>query len=307
MRVAAIGRTEILYNTIELMVEQGHEIGLIVTTKETPEYTKTSEDFKQLAEKLGAKFIHTGRIKTILDPLKDMEPMDVAVSVNYSGIIPSEVINAFPLGILNAHGGDLPKYRGNACQAWAIINGEKRVGLCIHGMIGGELDNGDIISRDFYPLDDTTKVGEIWNWMEGAVPVLFAKAVDELSKDPKFVLEVQSTNPNDALRCYPRKPEDGKINWKLSNLEILRLINASGKPYAGAFCDYEGSTLIIWDAELLDTDSPYLAVPGQVLNIEENHIDIATGIGKIRIKEIEYDGDIMAPNALIKSIRKRLS
>ena len=37
-----------------------------------------------------------------------------------------EVIDFFELGILNAHGGDLPRYRGNACQAWAIINGEER-------------------------------------------------------------------------------------------------------------------------------------------------------------------------------------
>ena len=34
-------------------------------------------------------------------------------------------IDLFPLGIL-IHGGDLPKYRGNACQAWAIINGEEK-------------------------------------------------------------------------------------------------------------------------------------------------------------------------------------
>ena len=38
------------------------------------------------------------------------------------------------------------RYRGNACQAWAILNGEK-ISLCIHKMIGGELDSGDIITR----------------------------------------------------------------------------------------------------------------------------------------------------------------
>ena len=38
----------------------------------------------------------------------------------------NKVISIFTLGILNAHGGDLPRYRGNACQAWAIINGEEK-------------------------------------------------------------------------------------------------------------------------------------------------------------------------------------
>ena len=58
----------------------------------------------------------------------------------------------------NAHGGDLPRYRGNACQAWAIINGENKIGLCIHKMIGGELDISDIIARDFLKIDLGTKL-----------------------------------------------------------------------------------------------------------------------------------------------------
>ena len=37
---------------------------------------------------------------------------DIGISVNHPGVIPQEVIDLFPLGILNALGGDLPKYRG---------------------------------------------------------------------------------------------------------------------------------------------------------------------------------------------------
>ena len=43
--------------------------------------------------------------------LSDVLP-DIVISVNYSGIIPQEVIDLFDNGILNAHGGDLPRYRG---------------------------------------------------------------------------------------------------------------------------------------------------------------------------------------------------
>ena len=72
--------------------------------------------------------------------------------MNYTGIIPQSIIDIFQYGILNAHGGDLPRYRGNARQAWAH-NGEKSIGLCIHKMIGGEIDMcGDIIARDYSKL-----------------------------------------------------------------------------------------------------------------------------------------------------------
>ena len=151
---------------------------------------------------------------------------------------------------MNAHGGDLPRYRGNACQAWAILNGEERIGLCIHKMIGGELDSGDIIARDYLPIDHRTKVTEAWKWLEIRVPELMLQAVDRLSKNSGFILERQSRDLKDALRCYPRRPEDGRIDWSKSAMDVLRLINACNKPYAGAFCYSEGEKIIIWDAQL---------------------------------------------------------
>ena len=306
MRVAAIGRTEIIYETIELLIKNGHEVPLIITAKEAPEYTKTAQDLKELAVKIGADFIQTAKILTTVEKIKSLPKMDIAVSINYSGIIPQEVIDLFPLGILNSHGGDLPRYRGNACQAWAILNGEDKIGLCVHSMIGGELDNGDIIARDYYDIDLNTKVTEIWNWMAKRTPELFLEAVEKLKKDKNYVLEIQSKDPKDALRCYPRIPEDGRIDWNKSNIEILRLINASNRPYAGAFCEFKGEKLIIWDAEIVSDNENYLAIAGQVTYIGENYIEVVTGKGKLRIKEVEYEGSIIAPNSLIKSIRKRL-
>jgi len=119
-------------------------------------------------------------------------------------LFPSLLSNCFPLGILNAHGGDLTRYRGNACQAWAILNGEERIGLCVHKMQGGELDSGDIITRDYLPIDYTTKITKVWDWMTERVPILMLEAVEQLSKDSSYVLEQQSADPQDALRCYPR-------------------------------------------------------------------------------------------------------
>lgn len=307
MRVAIIGRTEILFETAELLVDQGHEIALVITNKEAPEYTKTAEDFRALAHNHGAVFIQTPRILETIDAINALPPIDVAVSKNYSGIIPQDVINCFRLGILNAHGGDLPRYRGNACQAWAILNGEKQIGLCIHSMIGGELDNGDIVARAYLPIDHTTKVTKVWEWMREETPILFAEALFRLDKDPEYVLERQSKEPKDALRCYPRRPEDGRINWDNSAIDILRLINACNKPYGGAFCDFEGKQLIIWDAELVDDSEIFLAVPGQVASIGDDFFDVCCGSGKLRVNVAEVDGVVTQTSALIKSLRKRLS
>jgi len=307
MRIALIGRTEILYKTAEFLAAREHKIALVITAKEAYEYTKIAENFKDLSQKLDAIFIQTSRIVETINTIKSLPPIDIAVSMNYTGIIPKEVIDCFRLGILNAHGGDLPRYRGNACQAWAILNGEKRIGLCIHRMIGGELDNGDIIVRAYLPIDHKTKVTKVWEWILDKTPSLFEEALIRLVKDPEYVMEHQSKDPKDALRCYPRRPEDGRINWNKSALEILRLINASNKPYAGAFCEFEGQNLIVWDAELVDEYENFLAVPGQITSIGINFIEVACGVGKLKINNIEISGVRMNPDVTIKTIRKRLS
>ena len=215
MRVALIGRTEILYETAEVLINNGHSIVVIITAVEAPEYTKKSSDFSGLADELGIPFGSGHKIENFKTELIEANA-DIGVSMNYTGIIPQSIIDIFPNGILNAHGGDLPRYRGNACQAWAILNGEKRIGLCIHKMIGGELDNGDIIERDYFEVSDTTKIGEVWNWMRNSVPQLFSKALKNIGEYPEYILEAQSENKDDILRCYPRLPEDGqnKLEFK---------------------------------------------------------------------------------------------
>ena len=306
MRIAIIGRTEILYEMVLLLVNKGYEISCIITSREAPEYERTANDFAILADRLKVPFGNGSKIVEFSELIQDSQS-DIAVSFNYTGLIPQEIIDLFPLGILNAHGGDLPRYRGNACQAWAILNGEKKIGLCIHKMIGGELDSGDIITRDYMPIDHSTKVTKVWEWMSLRIPLLFLKAVEKLEADPSYILEIQSDAPENALRCYPRRPEDGRISWSSSAIDVLRLINASNKPYGGAFCEFEGRDMIVWDAELVLDNEIFCAVHGQITKIGEKFIEVACGNGKLRLLEIEIDGLVKSPDTIIKSIRKRLS
>ncbi len=307
MRVAIIGRTEILYDTAQLLRKAGHEIVCILTARDAPEYTRTAQDFRSLAEAWRVPFAQGPRIIEFAEFLCDAHA-DIAVSMNYTGMVPQSIIDLFPLGVLNAHGGDLPRYRGNACQVWAILNGEDRIGLCVHRMIGGELDSGDIIARAYLPIDRRTKVTQVWQWMEQRVPVLMRGAIDRLACNPNYVLERQSKNPTDALRCYPRRPEDGRVDWNRPAIEILRLVNASNRPYSGAFCDYEGRHMVIWDAELVEDDEVYCAIPGQVTAIADSHIEVACGSGKLKINKVQFEGDDEHPPVrYVTSIRKRLA
>lgn len=310
MKIAIIGRSEVLFESAKSLVQVGHEIGLIISAKEAPEYKKSLADFHQLAASLKAEFVHAPNMLSttlVVDALQRAAPLQIGISYNYPGMIPQNVIDMFPLGILNAHGGDLPRYRGNACQAWAILNGENKIGLCIHRMIGDELDSGDIIARTYLPIDINSTIGQTMDWIGRVTPGLFVDVLEQLRRDPGFVLERQSKCPVLALRCYPRRPDDGRIDWRKPAVNVLRLINASGKPYAGAFCDFEGQKLIIWRAELVEDGEVFCAVPGQVTALGAGFVDVACGTGKVRVWEVEVEGKVETPRVWIQSIRKRLT
>lgn len=308
MKIGIIGRSELLYNTVLLLEETGHEIVGIVSCKAAPEMLVDENDFEELAVRLNTKFLYDPKISYENALTFFGDSCDLGVSINYSGIIPKDVIDIFPLGILNVHGGDLPRYRGNACQAWAILNGEQRIGLCVHKMIGGELDSGMIIQREYLDTNIDTRIGQVYKWMSDVSPKLIIKAIAKLSDNPDYFLEKQSTNPIDILRTYPRKPEDGRIDWGLANVNIVRLVNASSEPFSGAFAYLNDNKIVIWRAELLADNEIYCAVPGQVTSIDENNsIHVATGDGKILISLIEMNGEMLHPGEVIKSLRTRLT
>ena len=64
-----------------------------------------------------------------------------------------------PLGAINLHPSLLPKYRGRAPLNWAILNGEKMLGLTAHWIDNG-VDTGDIILQKSFHLHQNQDVGD---------------------------------------------------------------------------------------------------------------------------------------------------
>ena len=200
----------------------------------------------------------------------------------------------------------MPRYRGNACPNWAILNGETRIGLCVHKMAPGAVDAGPIVLKRFFELDDSRDIGDVYRWLEQAVPQMFIEAVNAIERGD-VVLQEQPADPSLSLRCFPRRPEDGAIDWRAASDAVLRLVRASSRPFRGAFASLEGDRVIrIWRAEAYSLGYPYNAVPGQVLQRDEAGVVIACGSGSIRIKEATFDDGTDAIPAVASSLRNRL-
>ncbi|KTD60724.1 methionyl-tRNA formyltransferase [Legionella shakespearei] len=307
MNIGIIGRTRTLLNTVKILVDEGYPIRFLYTCRSEPFYDCESVEFENLANEIGADFYNDLNINTEerVNTLSSYQ-CDLAISMNWLNVLQAPICKAFKNGIWNAHMGDLPRYRGNACPNWAILNGEEKIGLSIHEMVPGELDSGDIILKEFFPLTEKTYIGDIYQWMNVKIPELFLAGIKQLQQGVLNKTQ-QSLIPGDALRCYPRKPNDGKINWSESVKNIYALVRASSAPFSGAFCFQEdGQCIFIWEVEPFIHNSPFCAIPGQVMMRDKTDPIIACGDGALKITKASTPNGEDAKPTILKSLRNRL-
>lgn len=309
MKFAAFGRTQILLDSILAATEAEHEACLIGTCGAAPEYTVDANDFEALAKKLGCPFFNDVAIngEKYLALVRETKP-DLAISINWLNKIEREMRGLFAYGILNGHAGDLPRYRGNACPNWAILEREPEIAVTIHQMEDG-IDDGPVVLKQILPLTSDTYIGDIYDSIGTVLPQMFVEALNGLD-DGSLVPQAQPRDPQTALRCYPRRPDDGRIDWRQPNEMILRLIRATSRPFEGAFTILEGeSRVTIWRAKAYEHPGVFLAVPGQVMFAHQGDPVIACGEGTLQLTEVacEGTGDSDAAKAVIlRSLRNRL-
>jgi methionyl-tRNA formyltransferase len=308
MKFAALGRTKWLYDAITLCAERGHTPVLIGTCPAAPEYTVGEDDFRRLAETLGCDFLCDTNLDRpdYVRRIRDASP-DVAISVNWMTVLGSELLNAFPLGVINAHAGDLPRFRGNACPNWAILAGEPRIVLTLHRMTA-ELDAGPIFLQRPFEIGEDTYIGDVYRFLDANIPVMFRELLDGLADDAIAPRE-QPADPALALRCFPRRPEDGLIDWSRTACEIGRLVRASAEPFAGAYTYLDGERLTVWRARPISPSEAYMAVPGQVIErrTPDGEVLVATGDGFLAIQQVGLPAGPREPATdVIRSTRARL-
>jgi methionyl-tRNA formyltransferase len=313
VRIAVIGRTQVLYDTALALRAQGHQIGCVITAPAAPEYTRTEEDFRQLAVMCGAPYFCATR-----GSRPDFETLcrglDIGVSVNWVSLVSARQLALFRIGMLNAHHGDLPAYRGNACSNWAILQGESSITATIHLMEGAALDCGRIVCQERYALTDRSTIGDVYTWSERSTPALFARAIELLDRDPAYTLKIARPDSPDSFRCYPRMPEDNFIDWTRPARDIDALVRASSHPFPGAYTfHWDGSSvrkLRVLSSRVVADETNDLAAPGQVMenNRETGESLVRCGAAVLALETCRYDdeSEAFAPGRRWTSIRMRL-
>jgi methionyl-tRNA formyltransferase len=307
MKFAALGRTSMLVNAAKAAMGRGHVLCLVGTATPSPEYTADERDFAHLAQAAGCPFFVDGKMPgSEVLRYAAASGAEVAISVNWPRLMKSDMRSPFRHGVVNAHAGDLPRYRGNACPNWAILNGETEIVVTLHRMDDG-LDSGPVLAKRRLPITGETYIGEVYRFLDSAIPVMFADLLDDLQSG-RVVERAQPVDPAESLRCFPRRESDSAIDWSRPAVEIARLVRASAEPFAGAYSWLDGRRMRIWRARPAALPYRWSGVPGQVIEIrDDGSVAVLCGDGALVVEQVELEDDRrVTAGRLIRNTRMRL-
>jgi len=215
--------------SLQALHAAGHEIALVITQPDRPGHRMkvTPSPVKLAARELGLPVYQPEKVRApeVIERLRRLQP-DLMVVVAYGQIIPPDVLSIPPRGIVNVHGSLLPRHRGAAPIAHAILAGDRETGVTIMRM-DEQLDHGPILATR------ATAIGERED--AAALTSRLAQMGAELLVDTLARLDEISSVEQEHVRATmaPRlRREDGELDWDAGAGEIDRRVRAL-QPWPG--------------------------------------------------------------------------
>jgi methionyl-tRNA formyltransferase len=133
---------------LQRLIEAGWPILAVVTKPDSPSgrgQRITSPKVVAVAKKAEVKILQPEKLSDIKKELVELKP-DMGILVAYGRLLPQEVIDIFPDGIVNLHPSMLPKYRGPSPIEAAILNGDTDTGISLMRLTAG-MDEGPVYDQ----------------------------------------------------------------------------------------------------------------------------------------------------------------
>jgi methionyl-tRNA formyltransferase len=223
-----------------------------------------------------------------VDVLRSLAP-DVIVVAAYGLILPQAVLDIPPQGCINVHASLLPRHRGAAPIASAILAGDDETGITLMKMDAG-LDTGPMLAVAHEPIrsDDTTH-----SLSERLSHIGAQLMIETLPKYLRGEIIPQPQSAEGATYSPKIDKADAAIDWHRSAIDIDRMVRAY-TPWPGTHTFWNGMMLKVLKVEARGTEqgarSMGQGTTGEVIRAEDGSIGVVTGSGLIVLKEIQPAG-----------------
>jgi len=208
---------------------------------------------------------------------------DVVVVVAYGLLLPPEVLALPRLGCLNVHASLLPRWRGAAPVARAILAGDDRTGVCIMRMESG-LDTGPVLLSRATTIGAQETAGDLEGRLARVGGAAIVEALDAIATGRADFVE-----QDPALATYAAKltKAEARLDWREDAAALARRVRAlNPRPVAETTLD--GAQLRIHEAEAVPiAPGP---VPGTIVSAGADGIVVMAGEGALALRQVQLPG-----------------
>jgi methionyl-tRNA formyltransferase len=190
------------------------------------------------------------------------------------------------------HASLLPRYRGAAPIAWAIIRGERKTGITTFRMDAG-MDSGPVLLQRSTAIAPEETAGELADRLAALGAETLLETLDRLDALVPVPQDSRSATMAPRLR-----KEDGALDWTEPALALAARIRGLN-PWPGAATVAPGGRLQIWRARAI----PGHGEPG-VLMPADGQVAVGTGAGLLVPVEVQPENRrAMAWDAYLRGAR----
>lgn len=211
--------------------------------------------------------------------------IDVLLVTGWPELLHEDALNAPNVGCVGRHLSLLPKRRGRAPVAWALIHGLDETGVTFFWLDKG-VDSGPIVKQGVVEIDPTDHAEDLHEKCT-------QKSIELLDEEilPRFREGDTSGEPqnhDEATYTHPRRPDMGIIDWADSAWDVHNFVRGQSHPYPGAFTYQEMDKVTAWRSRVAH-ETVTRAAPGTILESggESDRWVVQCGEGAVNVK-VEY-------------------
>ncbi|HKR24264.1 MAG TPA: methionyl-tRNA formyltransferase [Allosphingosinicella sp.] len=234
LRLAFMGTPDFAVPALAAILKAGHRIETVYTRPPRPAGRGLAErrsPVHRLAAEHGLAVRTPDSLKTIAerDCFAGLK-IDAVVVVAYGLILPKSMVDGPRLGAFNIHASLLPRWRGAAPIARAIMEGDAETGIAIMRMAEG-LDTGPVCLSEAMSIAEGTTAGDLHDRLAAEGAAAIVEALAQLEKG-SLACRPQAA----AGVTYARKiePEETRIVFDQSAARVLHHIHGLS-PAPGAW------------------------------------------------------------------------
>lgn len=288
IRVLFLGTPDFAAPSLERLEEADRlEVVGVITQPDRPAgrgRKRTAPPIKRIALKHGLPLLQPPRIRDHSEAHEFARQAcpDVMAVVAFGQLLPDSFFELPPHGALNVHASLLPRYRGAAPIAHALLNGERETGVTIMKIDAG-LDSGDIVAVRKLAIGPNVTAGELSEQLARLGAELLIETI------PRWVAgEIRARAQDHDRACHaPRlDKKQAPVDWNRPAEDIHNHIRALN-PWPVATARFRGETLKLWTSRNPSTNESASASPGTIVAVSEAGIRVAAGRGVLDLVEVQ--------------------